>query len=106
MRLMSLHGLSKDAWKRYTSSRSWYYEVVAPGFKYNLTDIVSALGRAQLTRANALWQQRCSLAIDTPRRSHAYPAADFPSRSRTASIRGICTRSASISTSGARTAMP
>ena len=62
MRLMSLHGLSKDAWKRYTSARSWYYEVVAPGFKYNLTDIASALGRAQLTRANALWQQRRALA--------------------------------------------
>jgi len=61
MRLMSLHGLSKDAWKRY-SPRSWYYEVVAPGFKYNLTDIASALGRAQLTRANALWQHRRALA--------------------------------------------
>ncbi len=62
MRLMSLHGMSKDAWKRYTSSGSWYYEVVAPGFKYNLTDIASALGRAQLGRANELWQQRRAIA--------------------------------------------
>jgi len=45
MRVMSLHGMSKDAWKRYTSAGSWYYEIVAPGFKYNLTDIASAMGR-------------------------------------------------------------
>jgi dTDP-4-amino-4,6-dideoxygalactose transaminase len=58
MRLMSLHGMSKDAWKRYTSAGSWYYEVIAPGFKYNLTDIASALGRVQLARAEELWQAR------------------------------------------------
>lgn len=58
MRLMSLHGMSKDAWKRYTASGSWYYEVVAPGFKYNLTDIASAIGRVQLTRADELWAAR------------------------------------------------
>jgi perosamine synthetase len=61
MRLMSLHGMSKDAWKRYTSAGSWYYEVVAPGFKYNLTDIASALGRVQLSRANELWEMRRAL---------------------------------------------
>lgn len=58
MRLMSLHGMSKDAWKRYTAAGSWYYEVVAPGFKYNLTDIAAAMGRVQLGRADALWQAR------------------------------------------------
>lgn len=58
MRLMSLHGMSKDAWKRYTSAGSWYYEVIAPGFKYNLTDIASAIGRVQLARADELWRQR------------------------------------------------
>jgi perosamine synthetase len=58
MRLMSLHGMSKDAWKRYTAAGSWYYEVVAPGFKYNLTDIASAIGRVQLARADELWQSR------------------------------------------------
>ncbi|MBV8762202.1 MAG: DegT/DnrJ/EryC1/StrS aminotransferase family protein [Deltaproteobacteria bacterium] len=58
MRLMSLHGMSKDAWKRYTSAGSWYYEVVAPGFKYNLTDVASAIGRVQLERANELWEAR------------------------------------------------
>ena len=47
MRVMSLHGISKDAWKRFTSEGSWYYEIIAPGFKYNLTDIASAIGLHQ-----------------------------------------------------------
>jgi len=38
-RIMSLHGISKDAWKRYTSEGSWYYEIIAPGFKYNTTGV-------------------------------------------------------------------
>src|ERR1035438_4371148 len=44
MRIMSLHGISRDAWKRFTAEGSWYYEIVAPGYKYNLTDIASAIG--------------------------------------------------------------
>jgi len=50
MRLLSLHGISKDAWKRYTSEGSWYYEVLFAGFKYNMTDIQAALGLHQLRR--------------------------------------------------------
>ena len=61
MRLMSLHGMSKDAWKRYTAAGSWYYEVVAPGFKYNLTDIAAALGRVQLGRVEELWNARSAV---------------------------------------------
>src|SRR5258706_4280671 len=48
MRVMSLHGISKDAWNRYTSEGSWYYEVHAPGYKYNLTDVAAAIGIEQL----------------------------------------------------------
>ncbi|MGQ0810608.1 MAG: DegT/DnrJ/EryC1/StrS family aminotransferase [Nitrospiraceae bacterium] len=48
MRAMSLHGLSRDAWNRYTAQGSWYYEILSPGFKYNLTDIAAALGISQL----------------------------------------------------------
>jgi dTDP-4-amino-4,6-dideoxygalactose transaminase len=48
--ILSLHGISKDAWKRYESMGSWYYEVVAPGFKYNLTDMAAAIGLVQLER--------------------------------------------------------
>ncbi len=58
MRIMSLHGISKDAWKRFTSEGSWYYEIVAPGYKYNLTDIASALGLCQLRKADVFRQQR------------------------------------------------
>ena len=52
MRLLSLHGMSRDAWKRYTSAGSWYYEVVVPGYKCNMTDIQSAIGLHQLERLN------------------------------------------------------
>ncbi len=50
IRILSLHGISRDAWKRYTAEGSWYYEVIAPGFKYNMTDLQAALGLRQLQR--------------------------------------------------------
>lgn len=62
MKLMSLHGLSHDAWGRYTGSGSWDYKIVAPGFKYNLTDIAAALGIRQLERAEKLRQERERIA--------------------------------------------
>ncbi|MGF1506832.1 MAG: DegT/DnrJ/EryC1/StrS aminotransferase family protein [Chloroflexi bacterium] len=49
-RMLSLHGMSRDAWKRYSATGSWFYEVVAPGFKYNMTDIQAAIGLAQFER--------------------------------------------------------
>src|SRR4029079_13990906 len=63
MRIMSLHGISKDAWKRFTAEGSWYYEIIAPGFKYNLTDIASAIGLHQIRKANRLHQQRTERAL-------------------------------------------
>ena len=57
-RIMSLHGISKDAWKRYTAEGSWYYEIIAPGFKYNMTDVAAAMGLAQLDKATSMWQRR------------------------------------------------
>jgi perosamine synthetase len=60
---MSLHGISKDAWKRFTADGSWYYEIVAPGFKYNLTDIAAAIGLHQIRKANRLHQQRTERAL-------------------------------------------
>jgi len=62
MRIMSLHGISKDAWKRFSSSGSWYYEIVAPGFKYNLTDIASSIGLHQLRKAEEFRIQREKVA--------------------------------------------
>lgn len=49
-RILSLHGMSRDAWKRYDNNGSWYYEVLFPGFKYNMTDIQSSLGLCQLKK--------------------------------------------------------
>lgn len=63
MRQMSLHGLSHDAWNRYSGSGSWDYRIVAPGYKYNLTDIASAIGIHQLERADAMRQEREMLAL-------------------------------------------
>lgn len=61
-RVNSLHGMSKDAWKRYTSAGSWYYEVVSPGFKYNMTDLEAALGLHQLPRLEEFITRRQELA--------------------------------------------
>jgi dTDP-4-amino-4,6-dideoxygalactose transaminase len=61
-RIMALHGISKDAWKRYTAEGSWYYEIIAPGYKYNMTDIAAAMGLGQLRKAEAMWKKRCAIA--------------------------------------------
>lgn len=61
-RVMSLHGISKDAWKRYTAEGSWYYEIIAPGYKYNMTDVAAAMGLAQLAKAETMWQKRKAIA--------------------------------------------
>ncbi|MEX8500426.1 DegT/DnrJ/EryC1/StrS family aminotransferase [Leptothrix ochracea] len=62
-KVMRLHGINRDAFDRFTAKvPSWYYEIVAPGFKYNLTDIAAALGLHQLKRAHAFQQKRAQLA--------------------------------------------
>ncbi|MGF6274674.1 dTDP-4-amino-4,6-dideoxygalactose transaminase [Massilia sp. UYP11] len=63
IRCMRLHGISRDAFDRYTArTPSWYYEVVAAGFKYNLTDIASAIGIEQLRKIDRFQQRRTALA--------------------------------------------
>lgn len=70
IRTMRLHGIDRDAWSRYTTTDApadgapphWYYEVVEPGFKYNLPDIAAAIGRVQLKRAPAFLDARRSIA--------------------------------------------
>ena len=63
MKTMRLHGMSRDAFDRFTSKvPSWYYEIVAPGFKYNLTDIAAAIGIHQLKRAESFQRQREAIA--------------------------------------------
>jgi dTDP-4-amino-4,6-dideoxygalactose transaminase len=62
-RVWSLHGMSRDAWRRYSDKGSWFYEITKPGFKYNMTDIQAALGLHQLTRL-AGFQQRRQAIVD------------------------------------------
>jgi dTDP-4-amino-4,6-dideoxygalactose transaminase len=61
IQLLSLHGMSRDAWKRYSDTGSWYYEVVAPGWKYNLSDVLAAIGVGQLDRFDEFQRRRREL---------------------------------------------
>lgn len=62
MRILALHGMSRDAWNRYSRHGNWYYEVVDAGFKYNLTDIQSALGIHQLRKLDSFIETRARYA--------------------------------------------
>ena len=62
MRVMRLHGISHDAWKRYSAEGIWRYEVVDSGYKYNPTDIQSAIGIVQLGRCDAMNAERAEIA--------------------------------------------
>jgi perosamine synthetase len=73
MQMMSLHGISKDAWNRYTAEGSWYYEVLFPGYKYNMTDIAAALGIEQLKKCDRFWQARQQIA-----KTYSDGLADLP----------------------------
>jgi len=100
MRLMSLHGLSHDAWGRYTGSGAWDYRILAPGYKYNMTDLAAAIGVAQLQRAEEMRRARedrarryldllrgideIELPADEPDRLHAWHL--FPIRLRTEAL--------------------
>jgi dTDP-4-amino-4,6-dideoxygalactose transaminase len=61
-RILSLHGISRDAWKRYTASGSWYYEVTELGYKYNMPDVLAAIGLCQLHKLDALNARRQAIA--------------------------------------------
>jgi dTDP-4-amino-4,6-dideoxygalactose transaminase len=62
MRILTLHGMNRDAWNRYSQRGHWYYEVVDAGFKYNLTDIQSALGIHQLRKLESFIDTRTRYA--------------------------------------------
>jgi perosamine synthetase len=81
MRMMSLHGISHDAWKRYTKEGSWYYEVLYPGFKYNLTDIAAAIGIEQLKNASRQF---------TAGRLRSWRKSECPHVRKMSSTPGIC----------------
>lgn len=62
MRTMRLHGMNRDAWKRYAKEGSWFYQIVDAGFKYNMTDIQAALGIMQLKKLEFMWRKRRDIA--------------------------------------------
>lgn len=91
-RVMRLHGMSRDAFDRFTAKvPSWYYEIVAPGFKYNLTDIAAALGLHQLKRLPAFQARREQIAqryFDAFADLAASPAQGRSQAGRAASLGG------------------
>jgi dTDP-4-amino-4,6-dideoxygalactose transaminase len=62
IRMMSLHGISRDGWTRYTASGSWCYEILEAGYKYNLTDIAAAIGIEQLKKCDRFRDARARIA--------------------------------------------
>ncbi len=94
-RVMSLHGISRDAWNRYAANGSWYYEIEDAGYKYNMTDIAAALGIVQLERAEELLAARRSIATSYSEGFRASATARTSSSSprmrSTAPTRGTCT---------------
>ncbi len=79
-RVMSLHGISKDAWKRYTSEGNWYYEIVAPGYKYNMTDVAAAMGLVQLSKLHVMNDRRVEIAERYDRAFSGHPALEPPTQ--------------------------
>jgi dTDP-4-amino-4,6-dideoxygalactose transaminase len=62
LKVLCLHGISKDAWNRYSDKGNWYYEVLEPGFKYNMSDIQSAIGIHQLKKLESFTETRTRYA--------------------------------------------
>ena len=77
-RVMALHGISHDSWNRYRAEGSWYYEVVAPGYKYNMTDIAGALGLAQLAKIDRMRERRQEIALRYNEAFGGDPAFEIP----------------------------
>jgi dTDP-4-amino-4,6-dideoxygalactose transaminase len=76
---MRLHGISGDAWKRYTNHGSWYYEVVDAGYKSNMPDLLAALGLAQLKKAETFHQRRREIADQYLQRLSRIEEFEMPS---------------------------
>jgi perosamine synthetase len=78
MRMMRLHGIGRDAWKRYSAAGSWFYEVLDTGFKYNLTDIQSAIGIVQLGKCDRMREARAKVARRYSEAFAAEPRLEVP----------------------------
>lgn len=82
-RIMSLHGISRDAWKRYTAEGSWAYDIVAPGYKYNMTDVAAALGLVQLDKLERMWRRRGQIAQRYDAAFRGVAELELPARAAT-----------------------
>jgi perosamine synthetase len=78
IQMMRLHGISRDAWKRYTAEGSWFYEVVEAGYKYNFTDLQAALGLTQLAKCNALHELRRKISERYTEAFEPHPSLQVP----------------------------
>jgi len=78
MQMMRLHGISRDAWKRYSGEGSWYYEVLEMGYKYNMTDMQAALGIVQLSKCDWMNERRKYIANAYTKAFHKMPALEVP----------------------------
>ncbi|MFL6305693.1 MAG: DegT/DnrJ/EryC1/StrS family aminotransferase [Candidatus Sulfotelmatobacter sp.] len=76
--IMRLHGIRGDAWKRYTSEGSWFYEVIDAGLKANMPDLLAAIGVVQLKKADAFHQRRCQIAETYLRRLGRVDELEMP----------------------------
>jgi dTDP-4-amino-4,6-dideoxygalactose transaminase len=79
-RAYSLHGMDRDAWKRYDTGSSWYYEVVYPGFKYNMTDIQASMGLQQLKKIGSFQERRRKIVGEYDKAFSRYPYFEIPCR--------------------------
>ena len=77
-RTISLHGMNRDAWKRYDQGGSWRYDVLLPGFKYNMTDIQAAIGLCQLRRQDVFQRRRREVVARYTAAFGADPALEPP----------------------------
>ena len=77
-RIISLHGMSRDAWNRYSKEGSWYYEVLLPGFKYNMTDIQASLGLVQLEKLDFFQLRRAEIVAKYNQEFKNYDALEIP----------------------------
>lgn len=79
-RRLSLHGMSRDAWKRYSEAGNWYYEVLEPGYKDNMTDVQAAMGLHQLKRLNGFIERRVDIASRYDLAFGDLPGFEIPKR--------------------------
>jgi dTDP-4-amino-4,6-dideoxygalactose transaminase len=80
MRRLCLHGISRDGWSRYQDQGNWYYEVTEAGYKYNLSDIMAALGLVQLRRLEAMNTRRAGIAATYDAAFASMPELELPPR--------------------------